>query len=236
MIDLVDDQVAVRLPSGHGTHGAGLGTAGRAAAGPGVRRPRVLLADDHAMVTEGLRHLLEPDFDLVGKVEDGRTLLQTTTQLRPDVILLDISMSGLNGIDAARQLTKVVPESKVIIVTMHNDATYVGEAFRAGAVGYLLKRCAARELVQAIRTVLKGRPYITPLVADAQVPGTTTRLAPADRGRLTARQREVLQLVAEGRSAKEIASALTVSVKTVGFHKARITEHLNLRTTAELTR
>jgi len=202
-----------------------------------VKRPRVLLADDHALVAEGLWHLLEGDFDLVGTVEDGRTLLKTATQLRPDVILLDISMPGLNGIDAARQLTKLVPESKLIIVTMHNDATYVGEAFRAGAVGYLLKRCAARELVQAIRTVLAGRPYLTPLVsADAQVPGTTTGLAPADRGRLTARQREVLQLVAEGRSAKEIASALTVSVKTVDFHKARIMGHLNLRTTAELTR
>src|SRR5262245_16807329 len=106
---------------------------------------------------------------------------------------------------------------------MHGDATYVGEAFRAGAVGYLLKRCAARELIQAIRTVLAGRPYITSLVsADAQVPGTTAGLAPADRGRLTSRQREVLQLVAEGRSAKEIASTLTVSVKTVEFHKARI--------------
>jgi DNA-binding NarL/FixJ family response regulator len=127
-----------------------------------MKRPRVLLADDHALVVEGLRHLLEREVDLVGTVGDGRALLAAATQLKPDVILLDISMPGLNGIDAARQLTQLVPESKLIFVTMHGDPTYVGEAFRAGAVGYLVKRCAARELVQAIRTVLAGRPYITP--------------------------------------------------------------------------
>jgi DNA-binding NarL/FixJ family response regulator len=202
-----------------------------------MKRPRVLLADDHALVIEGLRHLLEGEVDLVGTVEDGRALLAAATQLKPDVILLDISMPGLNGIDAARQLTQLVPESKLVFVTMHGDPTYVGEAFRAGAVGYLVKRCAARELVQAIRTVLAGRPYITPLVAaDAPAMGTDPARAPGERGRLTPRQREVLQLVAEGHSAKEIAAALTVSVKTVEFHKARIMEHLSLRTTAELTR
>jgi DNA-binding NarL/FixJ family response regulator len=202
-----------------------------------MKRPRVLLADDHALVIEGLRHLLEGEVDLVGTVEDGRALLAAATQLKPDVILLDISMPGLNGIDAARQLTQLVPESKLVFVTMHGDPTYVGEAFRAGAVGYLVKRCAARELVQAIRTVLAGRPYITPLVgADAPTVGAGPARAPGQRGRLTPRQREVLQLVAEGHSAKEIAAALTVSVKTVEFHKARIMEHLSLRTTAELTR
>ena len=124
-----------------------------------------------------------------------------------------------------------MPASKLIVLTMHGDSTYVEEAFQAGATGYLVKRCAARELVQAIRAVLAGRPYITPLVA-AEGPART----PGECGRLTPRQREVLQLVAEGHSAKEIAGTLTVSVKTVEFHKARIMEHLNLRTTAELTR
>src|SRR5262249_58684941 len=204
MIGLVNDQVAVRLPSGGGTHEAGLGTAGRAAAGPGVRRPRVLLADDHALVVEGLRHLLKRNFELVGAVEDGRALVQMATQLRPDVILLDISMPGLNGIDAARQLTKVVPESKLIFLTMHGDPTYVGEAFRAGAVGYLVKRCAAHELVRAIRTVLAGRPYITPLVSgDAAGPGATTGAPPRDRGRLTPPPRAGPPPVAAGRSGQQ---------------------------------
>jgi DNA-binding NarL/FixJ family response regulator len=203
----------------------------------GVRRPRVLLADDHALVVEGLRSLLEGEFELAGTVEDGRALIAAAQQLKPDVILLDISMPGLNGMDAARQLSQLVPESKLIFVTMHGDATYVGEAFRAGAVGYLVKRCAARELVQAIRTVLGGRRYVTPLVSgDASTRGSTGARPPRELGRLTPRQREVLQLVAEGHSAKEIAATLTVAVKTVEFHKTRIREHLNLQTTAELTR
>ena len=202
-----------------------------------MRRPRALLADDHALVVEGLRHLLEGEFELVGTVEDGRALIAAAQQLQPDVILLDISMPGLNGLDAAHQLSQLVPASKLIFVTMHGDPTYVGEAFRAGARGYLVKRCAARELVQAIRTVLGGRPYVTPLVAaDAQTLGSTGARPLRELGRLTPRQREVLQLVAEGHSAKEIAAALTVAVKTVEFHKARIMAHLTLRTTAELTR
>jgi len=203
-----------------------------------VKRPRVLLADDHALVVEGLRHLLEREFELVGTVEDGRALVAAAVELRPDVILLDISMPGLNGIDAARQLSQLVPESKLIFVTMHGDPTYVEEAFRAGGHGYLVKRCAARELVQAIRTVLAGRPYVTPLIAGNVQPsvGAPAPRSPRGQGGLTPRQREVLQLVAEGYAAKEIATVLDVSVKTVEFHKARIVEQLNLRTTAELTR
>ena len=199
-----------------------------------MRRPRALLADDHALVVEGLRHLLEGEFELVGTVEDGRALIAAAQQLQPDVILLDISMPGLNGLDAAHQLSQLVPASKLIFVTMHGDPTYVGDAFRADALGYLVKRCAARELVQAIRTVLGGRLYVTPLVAtDAQTLGATGARPLRELGRLTPRQREVLQLVAEVHSAKEIAAAL---VKTVEFHKARIMAHLTLGTMAELTR
>jgi len=197
----------------------------------------VLLADDHALVVEGLRQLLEPEFELVGTVEDGRALLAAAVRLKPDVILIDISMPGLNGIDAARQLRQLVPASKLIVLTMHGDSTYVEEAFQAGATGYLVKRCAARELVQAIRTVLAGHLYLTPLVyVDALVRGRAEGKGPGHRGRLTRRQREVLQLVAEGRTVKEIAAALAVSVKTVEYHKACLMERLNLRTTAELTR
>ena len=201
-----------------------------------MRRPRVLLADDHALVVEGLRRLLERDFDLVGAVTDGRTVIAAAERLRPDVILLDISMPNLNGIDAARQLTRLVPDSKVVFVTMHGDPAYVAEAFRAGASGYLLKRCAARELIEAIRAVLAGRSYVTPLV-----PGSHRAVEARESSRrrsepLTPRQREVLQLIAEGRVAKEIAAALRVSVRTVEFHKAAIMSRLEIRTTAELTR
>jgi len=201
-----------------------------------VRKPRVLLADDHALVVEGLRTLLEREFELIGTVADGRTLVEEAGRLKPDVILLDISMPHLNGIDAARQLTRLVPASKLVFVTMHADPTYVSEAFRAGASGYLVKRCAAGELVQAIRSVLLDRPYVTPLVTvDVRELASPGKRA-AGPGRLTTRQREVLQLVAEGGSSKEVASALGVSVKTVEFHKARIMDKLNVRTTAELTR
>ena len=199
-----------------------------------MRRPRVLLADDHALVVEGLRRLLEGDFDLVGAVTDGRTVIAAAERLRPDVILLDISMPNLNGIDAARQLTRLVPDSKVVFVTMHGDPAYVAEAFRAGARGYLLKRCAARELIEAIRAVLAGRSYVTPLV-----PGSHRAVEAREFSRsepLTPRQREVLQLIAEGRVAKEIAGTLRVSVRTVEFHKAAIMSRLEIRTTAELTR
>jgi len=200
-------------------------------------RPRVLLADDHKLLLEGYRKILEPDFDVVGAVEDGRTLLELAPQLQPDVILLDISMPGLNGIDAARQLKKIVPAAKVLIVTMHADPAYVAEAFRAGACGYLLKRSAASELALAIREALNGHHYITTLIAkdvlhrlfESHIAVSST----ADM--LTGRQREVLQLVAEGRSLKEIAEILKISVKTVEFHKSRIMDLLGVRTTAELT-
>jgi DNA-binding NarL/FixJ family response regulator len=182
--------------------------------------------------------LLEPEYELVGCVEDGQALLAAAIESKPDVILLDISMPILNGIDAAHQLRKLLPSAKLIFVTMHADADFVTEAFRAGAAGYLLKRSAASELLTAIREVLKGNHYVSPLVTrnalDLFISSAKTggsKLA----DRLTPRQREVLQLVAEGRSRKEIASALSISVKTVEFHKATLMRELNLRTVADFT-
>jgi len=203
-----------------------------------MKRPRLLLADDHTLVLEGLRKLLEPQFDLIETVEDGRALLRKAPELKPDVILLDISMPLLNGIDAARQLRRALPQTKIIFLTMHADRAYVTEAFRAGASGYLLKRSAASELVKAVQEVLRGGLYVTPLVARDMLRSVLwtpagRSAAPAD---LSPRQREVLQLVAEGHSSKEIAGLLNVSAKTVEYHKARLMERVGLRTTAELTR
>jgi DNA-binding NarL/FixJ family response regulator len=203
-----------------------------------MRRPRLLLADDHTLLLEGIRLLLEPEFELVGSVEDGRALLSAAKNLKPDVILLDISMPILNGIDAAHRLRKLVPSAKVIFLTMHADADYVAEAFRAGAAGYLLKRAAASELLTAIREVMKGHHYVSPLVTRIALDALVKLSKPPGKfaHTLTARQREVLQLVAEGRSRKETAAILGISVKTVEFHKAAIGEKLNLRTVADFTR
>jgi DNA-binding NarL/FixJ family response regulator len=203
-----------------------------------MKKTRLLIADDHTLVLEGLKRILESEFDLVGAAENGRDLVRLAAELKPDIVLLDISMPLLNGIDAARQLIKTVPQTRIIFVTMHADSDYVAEAFRSGASGYLLKRSAASELVTAIHEVMKGRYYVTPLV-------TREALSPLFDGTpepkkltttLTTRQREVLQLVAEGRSVKEIAAILKVSSKTVEFHKAALMDRLGIHTTAELTR
>ena len=201
-------------------------------------RPRVLLADDHTLVLEGLRKLLEPRCELVGTVEDGRALVEAAERLRPDVILLDISMPLLNGLEAARRIRTLVPESKLLFLTMHADPTYAKEAFRAGASGYLLKRSAASELTDAIAVVLSGRRYVTPLFSEEvlQPQGADALKLTPESGNLTPRQREVLQLVAEGYTRKEIASLLKISVKTVEFHKGRIMDRLGLRTASDLTK
>lgn len=200
--------------------------------------PRVLLADDHTLVLEGFRKLLEEHCDLVGTAEDGRALLEAAERLQPDLVLLDISMPRLNGIDAARMLKKHHPEMKFIFVTMHADPSYVNEAFKAGASGYLLKRSAAQELVQAMQAVTKGDYYVTPLITKDVIGSFLAmgrpRIPAADD--LTARQREILQLVAEGFSAKEIATQLKLSHRTIEFHKAKIMELLNLHTTADLVK
>jgi DNA-binding NarL/FixJ family response regulator len=200
-------------------------------------RARLLLADDHTLLLEGIRLMLEPEFELVGSVEDGQALLAAAKTLKPDVILLDISMPVLNGIDAAHQLRKILPSAKLIFLTMHADADYVTEAFRAGAAGYLLKRSAASELLTAIREVLNGNHYVSPLVTRNALDMlmTSNKAEGKFSDRLTARQREVLQLVAEGRTRKETANALGISVKTVEFHKAAVMRALNLKTAADFT-
>ncbi len=205
-----------------------------------MTRPRILMADDHSLVLAGLRKLVEELGDVVGTVEDGRALVNEAQRLRPDIILLDISMPLLNGLDAARQLTKLVPESKLIFVTMHATPTYVTEAFKVGATGYLIKQSAADELRQAIQAVLRGQHYMTPSVTKSMMGETlhpTER--PVSKRPMTAlppRQREVLQLIAEGKSTKSIAFILRISVKTVEYHRTKIMEELNLHSTAELTR
>jgi len=202
-----------------------------------MKKPRVLLADDHTLVLDGLRKILEPECEVVGAVEDGRSLLVTAKQLQPDIILLDISMPLLNGVEAARRLRAAAPDAKVIFVTMHADATYVAGAFRAGASGYVLKRCASLELLKAINQVLNGREYVTPLIGkDLQdLPGWPRGAGEAS-GELTVRQREVVQLVAEGHPVKEIAAILNITGKTVAFHKGYVMRRFGIRSTAELTK
>ena len=202
-----------------------------------MKRPRVLLGDDHAIILDGLRRILEPHFEVVGTAQDGRALVAAAKELRPDVIVADISMPLLNGIEAARQLQKEPSPPKIIFLTMHPDVTYTTEAFRAGASGYVLKNSAASELVTAIQEVLQGRTYLTPLVAKDMLDNLLETPAQPEKQSLTltSRQREILQLVAEGRSAKDMAAILNISPRTVEFHKYRIMEVLGMRTTAELT-
>jgi len=200
-----------------------------------MKRPRVLLADDHKIVTEGLKGLLEPEFELVGTVEDGRALLAAAEKLRPDVIVADISMPLLNGIDSVRQIKKAHGEIKVVFLTMHPDVTYAVSAFEAGASGYVLKHSAPTELVTAIRSALNGKTFVTPLLADEFKQLTSEKTDQRDElTMLTPRQREILQLLAEGHSAKKIATVLNISSRTVEFHKYRIMKDLGIKSAAEL--
>jgi DNA-binding NarL/FixJ family response regulator len=201
-----------------------------------MKRPRVLLADDHMLVAEGLRSVLAPHFDVVGIVSDGRELLLAVRTLDPDVVVLDISMPSLNGIEAARQMRAANYRAKVVFLTMHCEVAYAARALEAGAAGFVLKHSAASELVTAIQEALKGGTYITPQVA-GNLLDSLRRGVPAGAealDELTPRQREVLQLVAEGRSAKQIASVLGISRRTAEFHKVRLMETLGVQTTAEL--
>src|ERR1700676_3927576 len=194
--------------------------------GATARTIRVIIAEDHTLMAQGLRKLLECEFESVTIVGNGRELIDSVAVSNPHVALVDIVMPLLNGIEATRRLRKISPATKVIIVTAHADPQYVVEAFRAGASGYVLKRCTVSELVVAIRCVLAGQTYITPLLTHRAVEAVSTDSAPGPV--LTSRQREVLQLVAEGRTAKEIANALQISIKTAVFHKMAIMEKLGL--------
>ena len=203
-----------------------------------MKKLRILLADDHPMVLEGIAKILEDNFDIVGKVEDGRALLDLAKQLKPDVIVTDIAMPLLNGLEAARQLRKLVPHTMLIFLTMHADPTYAKEAFDAGASGYLLKRSAASELTQAIQAVTDGKTYLTPIVLpnDQKIFDNKFGQYLPKIKQLTPRQREVLQLIGEDKSTKEIATILQISVKTVEFHKSKMMETLGIHTTAKLTK
>ncbi len=199
-------------------------------------RPRVLLADDHRLVAEGLKSLLSPEFELLDVVEDGRALVAAAKKLRPDVIVADITMPHLNGIDALAQLKRDNPGVKVVFLTMHLDVTYARRALEAGALGFVLKHSAPAELVTAIRAALKHQTYITPALAGKvfQAIRQEPQSAADPATKLTPRQREILQLVAEGRSAKEIADTLAISARTVEFHKYQMMEALGLHHSAEL--
>lgn len=202
-----------------------------------MKVPRIVLADDHPMVLEGVAKLVEEFGEVVGKVEDGRALLEAASRLNPDVVVMDISMPSLNGLESARHLKKLVPNCKIIFLTMHADSTYISAAFEAGASGYLLKRSAGSELKQAVSTVLAGRQYVTPfaLSDEASLMGPFPEGAPLFK-QLTPRQREILQLVAEGHSTKIIAALLNISTKTVEFHKSKVMETLGMHTIPELTK
>jgi DNA-binding NarL/FixJ family response regulator len=199
------------------------------------RRPRVLLADDHLMVAEALKSLLAPEFDLVGVVEDGRALVEAAGTLRPDVIVADIGMPHLNGIDALVQLRQRGDRVPVVFLTMHRDASFARRALDAGASGFVLKHSAPAELVSAIRAALEGKTYLTPQLAGEVLESMKHVPQAGDTlGSLTPRQREVLQLAAEGQSAKQIASTLGISPRTVEFHKYQAMEALGLHTSADL--
>ena len=203
-----------------------------------MKKPRVLLADDHKIVIEGLKNILKDEFEIVGTVEDGRALVEKASTLYPDVIVADISMPRLNGIEAARQIKKTDKNIKIVFLTMHPDPTYAANAFEAGASGFVLKHSASSELIKAIHEAIKGRTYVTPLIAGDLIRTYQAGGAPEKNlfKKISPRQREVLQLLTEGKTAKEIASILNISTRTVEFHKYRMMEQLNIKTSAELVR
>ncbi len=201
------------------------------------RRSRILLADDHKLIGAAFENLLETAHDVIGLCDDGLALLAAAEKAKPDIIVLDISMPRLNGLDAARRLKKVLPQCRLIFLTMNDDPEMAAEAFRAGASGYLLKTSDPDELFQAIAQAQLGRTYITPLIAEGMVRAMANyRESEDQRSKISARQRQVLQLLAEGNSMKEVARYLKISQRTVAFHKYRIMEQLGLKTTADLVR
>jgi DNA-binding NarL/FixJ family response regulator len=200
-------------------------------------RPRVLIADACTLVAAGLRKLLEAECDVVGVIQDGRALLDEAMRLRPDIVVMELMLPGLNGMDLTERLARLAPESKVIIVSQLETSSHVAGAFKAGASGYVLKRSSPDELSLAIDAVRNGRSYLTPLTIGAgRANGASHNGAPRPLPSLTPRQREVLQLIGEGRGTKQIALLLNISVKTVEFHKSRIMDELNLHSTVELAR
>lgn len=203
-----------------------------------MNKPRILLGDDHALILKGIGGLLESEYQLVGTVENGQAAVDAALRMKPDVVVLDISMPVLNGIDATREITAALPRTKVILLTMHTNAVYLRKGLHAGAAGYVLKSGAAEELLDAIRTVRAGEIYISPSFGpDAIHHVHASRVnSHASNLELTSRQRQILQLIAEGRQNKEIAELMHVSVKTVEFHRGRLMQKIGARSIAEVTR
>ena len=202
-----------------------------------MNKPRVLLADDHRIVAEGLKSLLADEFELAAIVEDGRAMVRAAKELKPDLVVADISMPPLNGIDALIELKQDLPDVRVVFLTMHRDVAYARRAIEAGAAGFVLKHSASLELVLALRAALQGRTFVSPDLA-AELMSSSRRNTPQTAAdpvtALTPRQRDILKLLAEGKSAKEIAAVLGLSARTVEDHKYRLMESLGIENSAEL--
>lgn len=203
-----------------------------------MKRHRILLADDHRIVAEGLKRLLEPEFDLVAVVEDGRALLSAARELKPDVIVSDISMPELNGVEALEELKKDNPEVRVVFLTMHHNVAYARKAMDAGALGFVLKHSAVAELILAVRAAAAGRTFVSPAIAGELLQSMREQDSANDDPilKLTLRQREILRLLVDGHSAKAIAARLDISPRTVEFHKYSMMETLGISSNAELIR
>jgi len=200
-----------------------------------MKRPRLILADDHTLIVDALKNLLQPEFEVVGTFADGRALLESAPKLKPDLVVLDISMPNMSGLNAGARLKELMPSVKLIYLTMNADPDMAGEAFRLGPSAYLLKNSAATELVRAIRDALRGGFYVTPLMTEGMVGSYVQKFKQRkSTSNLTLRQKEVLQLLAEGRSMKEAAFILNVSPRTIAFHKYTMMDHLHLRSSAAL--
>jgi DNA-binding NarL/FixJ family response regulator len=200
-----------------------------------MQRPRIVLADDHTLLVDALKNLIEPEFEVVGTFNDGQALVEAAAELNPTVVVLDISMPTMNGLNAGQRLKQMMPMVKLVYLTMNHDPDVAGEAFRLGASAFVLKNSAATELLQAIRKVVRGGYYVTPLMTKG-MDGSVVQYFKQRKAKypLTLRQKEVLQLLAEGRSMKEVAFVLNVSPRTVAFHKYTMMEHLHIRSNAEL--
>jgi DNA-binding NarL/FixJ family response regulator len=200
-----------------------------------MMRPRIFLADDHSLLLEAFSNLLEPKYEVVGTATDGRKMLQMVTKLLPDVVLMDIAMPNLNGFDAGEKLKKKLPDVKLVFLTVNEDPDMVTEAFRIGANGYLLKSSAASELFQAIEAVLASKSYVSPQISESMTDSFIKKPGGQKvHGDLSLRQREVLQLLAEGSTMKQVAAALNITPRTVAFHKYQIMEDLDIKTNSEL--
>jgi len=197
-------------------------------------KPRIILTDDHTLISEGVARLLEPEFEIVGRFSDGRTLLEHAEQLEPDVVIMDLAMPYLNGIDAGQRLKALLPNTKIVVLTVCEDAEVAATVMRQWASGYLLKKSASAELLTTVREVLHGRSYVTTHLTQDLIQNFIRNPVPAEKKQLTARQREVLQLLAEGGTLKEVAKVLGLATRTVAYHKYRLMEEHGLRTNSDL--